>query len=76
MDCSNGNPGSQFVDEELRALTDTAEGFYFPESKGGTCWRRLVRYTRNIGNKGFTFPRINTDPFRPLIEPVFVARVS
>ena len=43
---------------------------------GGTCWHALVRYSRAIENKDFTFCRTNTGFPSLLIEALFVANVA
>jgi len=40
-------------------LVAEEEGFYFPESKGGTCWHALVRHKWNGENKEFASYRMD-----------------
>jgi hypothetical protein len=45
----------------LHSLTVAEEeGFDSVQYEGGACWHALVRYSREIENKEFTFCRINT----------------
>jgi hypothetical protein len=44
--------------------------------EGGTCWHALVRYSREIENKEFTFCRINTGFPSLLTEALSVANLD
>jgi hypothetical protein len=59
----------------LRAVAEE-EGFDAVQYKGGTRWHALVRYSREIENKDFTFCRINTGFPSLLIEALFVADLA
>jgi hypothetical protein len=52
------------------------EGFDSTQYDGGTRWHALVRYSREIENKEFTFCRINTGFPSLLIGALFVANVA